>query len=207
MSVRRIAAWTILAAAAAGVWLAGRPRGGVATDAPIDWSGEPVQSPTERPPFELPTRRGALTLVPRAAYDVAARVEGVERYRFDDLAFLSPLDLVLTWGELPTPRYRDALDYSQSWRFFFWRTADLSIDADYVVAHAANTHLIPANADLERVLLTIDRGDEVRLTGLLVDVRGPDLRWPTSTVRTDHGDGGCEILWVEAVELGGRRYR
>ncbi len=119
---------------------------------------------------------------------------------------MSPVDFALTWGELPTARYRDALDYSQSWRFFFWRTEDLSIDADYVIAHAANTHLIPANGNVEKALFAVDRGDDVRLTGLLVDVVGPGLRWPTSTVRTDHGDGGCEILWVEAVEVDGRRY-
>lgn len=207
MTGRRLAAWAILAAAVAGVWLAGRPRGGIATAATIDWSREPLQEPTERAPFELDTRKGTLTIVPRAAYDVAARVEGVERYRFDDLAFLSPLDLLLTWGELPTPRYRDVLDYSQSWRFFFWRTADLTIDSDYVIAHSANTHTIPADPGVERALLSIDRGDEVRLTGLLVDVRGAALRWPTSTVRTDHGDGGCEILWVESVEVGGRRFQ
>jgi hypothetical protein len=204
---RRLAAWAILAAAVAAVWLAGRPRGGIATGTTIDWSREPLQEPTGRAPFELETRKGTLTLVPRAAYDVAARVEGAERYRFDDLAFLSPLDLLLTWGELPTPRYRDALDYSQSWRFFFWRTADLALDPDYVVAHSANTHLIPADEGIERALLSIDPGDDVRLTGLLVDVRGEAFRWPTSTVRTDHGDGGCEILWVESVEVDGRRYQ
>lgn len=206
VSHRRLAAWAILVAALAGVWLSGRPRGGVAAGAEVDWSREPEQTPTDRPPFTLDTRHGTLTLVPRAAYDIAARVEGAERYRFDDLAFLSPLDLALTWGELPTARYRDALDYSQSWRFFFWRTGDRSIDPGYVISHAANTHLIPANANLERALLSIDRGDDVRLIGLLVDVSGAGFRWPTSTVRTDHGDGGCEVLWVEAVEVGGRHY-
>lgn len=203
---RRILVWALLAAAAAAVWLAGRPRGGVPAGGEIDWSREPVQTPTDREPFELETSRGALTIVPRASYDVAARVEGAERYRFDDLAFLSPLDLLLTWGELPTSRYRDALEYSQSWRFYFWRTADLGLDADYVISHSANTHLIPADEGIERALLTIDAGDDVRLTGLLVDVRGESFRWSTSTVRTDHGDGGCEILWVEAVEAGGRRW-
>jgi len=202
----RIAAWTLLVGLGLALWLSGRPRG-TASDAAIDWRREPVQTPTTRAPFELETRRGVLTLTPRAAYDVAARVEGVERYRFDDLAFLSPVDFALTWGELPEPRYRDVIDYSQSWRFYFWRTEDLSIDADYVIAHSANTHMIPANANVEKALLAVDRGDAVRLTGLLVDVGGSGLRWPTSTARTDHGDGGCEILFVESVEVGGRRYQ
>lgn len=174
---------------------------------PIDWSLDPLQTPTERPPFEVPTRRGSAMLTPRAEYDISAVVAGSERYRFDDPALLSPLDLILTWGELPTPAYRDKLDYSQSWRFFFWRTEDLDLDARYVIHHAANTHLIPANRNVKRALLAIDRGDEVRLGGLLVDASAPGFRWPTSLVRGDHGDRGCEILYVESVRIGNRIYR
>lgn len=134
-------------------------------------------------------------------------VEGSERYRFDAPAFVSPLDLILTWGDLPTPAWRDKLDYSQQWRFYFWRTADLALDAGYVIAHSANTHLIPASPNVGRALLAIDRGDEVVLRGLLVDVDAPGFRWTTSLVRTDHGDQGCEILYVESVRVGDRRYR
>jgi hypothetical protein len=165
-----------------------------------------VQEPTERRPFRLATSRGEVRITPRASYDVAARVEGSERYWFDATAFLSPVDLVLTWGGLPEPRWREALDYSQSWRFYFWRTADRSLDAGYVIEHSANTHLIPSSANLRRALLSIGRGDEVRLRGLLVDVAGDGLTWRTSTVRTDHGDHGCEILWVVSAQIRRRLY-
>lgn len=205
MTARRLAAWGAVALALALGWLAGRPSA-VAVAEPVDWRREPVQTPTDRAPFTVATSRGPARLLPRAVYDIAARVEGSERYRFDATAFLSPLDLILAWGELPEPRYRDRLDYSQSWRFYFWRSADPQLDASYVVRHSANTHLIPATANVRRALLAVARGDDVRLRGLLVDVSAPGLRWETSTVRSDHGDGGCEILWVESVELAGRRY-
>ncbi|MCB1009356.1 MAG: hypothetical protein KDB94_10740 [Acidobacteria bacterium] len=195
----------MLALALAVAFWSGRPHGAIAAE-PVDWRREPVQEPTERKPFRIETRHGFVRVTPRASYDVAARVEGSERYWFDATAFLSPVDLVLTWGELPEARWRDALDYSQSWRFYFWRTEDLELDASYVIQHSANTHMIPASADVRRALLAIGRGDEVRLRGLLVDVHGDRLVWKTSTVRTDHGDHGCEILWVESVQIGRRLY-
>lgn len=179
----------------------------IASDAAaIDWRREPIQTPTERTPFEVPTRSGPALLTPRAAYEIAAVVAGSERYRFDEPALVSPLDLVLTWGELPTASYRPKLAYSQQWRFYFWRTEDRSLDAGYVIRHSANTHMIPATPNVERALLALDVGDEVRLRGLLVDVAAPGLRWPTSLVRGDHGDGGCEILYVESVRIGEREY-
>jgi hypothetical protein len=200
--------YLFLAVVALAVWWKGRPRGeSVGGTAGLDWSRDPVQRESTRGPFEIPTRKGPATLTPRADYEIVAVVEGSERYRFDDPALVSPLDLLLTWGELPTPAWRDRLDYSQSWRFFFWRSEDPTLDASYVITHSANTHIIPANPNVRRALLALDRGDAVRLRGLLVDVLAPGFRWPTSIVRTDHGDGGCEILYAESVEVDGRLYR
>jgi hypothetical protein len=199
----------LLAAALVAVVWRGRPSGErlQGANAAIDWSLEPKQGETDRAAFELPTRKGPATVTPRASYDIAAVAKSSERYWFDPPALVSPLDVVLAWGDVPRPAYDDKLDYSQSWRFFFWRTDDLALDAGYVIAHTANTHLIPANRNVRRALLAIDRGDEVRLRGLLVDVATPDFRWPTSLIRTDHGDEGCEILYVESAQIGERVYR
>jgi hypothetical protein len=201
--------WLLIALAALLVWRHGRARGAPVgeEEPPIDWSRDPIQGATDRAPFEVETRKGPATLTPRAAYDIAGVVAGAERYRFDDPALVSPLDLALTWGEVPTPAWRDRLDFSQGYRLFYWRTADLGLDAGYLIRHTANTHLIPANRNLERALLGIDAGDEVQLSGLLVDVAAHGFRWPTSLVRTDHGDQGCEILYVEEVRVADRRYR
>lgn len=196
----------LLIVAAAGFLLAGRPRGARA-DAAVDWHRDPLQQATERTPIRLDTRHGRVTLTPRAAYDVAAVVESVEPYWHDATAFLSPFDLALAWGEVPTPAIRSRLEIEQSWRFFFWRTEDPSVDVDYVIRHTANTHVIPASVNVRRALASVDAGDEVRLRGLLVDVASDrGLTWKTSLVRTDHGDRGCEILWVESVQIGSRVY-
>ena len=196
---------SVLALLAAGYWLAGRPQGAAAAE-PVDPRVEPVQTATDRAPFDLATRRGRVTVRPRAAFDVSARVAGAEPYWIDRTAFLSPFDFALLWGDAAQAPLRDQLDYSQSWRFFFWRTTT-PVDTGYLITHTANVHLIPGGVNVRRALATVDAGDEVRLRGLLVDVVSEHgLSWSTSLVRNDHGDHGCEILWVESVQIGGRVY-
>jgi hypothetical protein len=183
-----------------------RPRGEPSPRAFLDWEENPTQDPTDREPFSLQTRRGAVTLIPRAAYAITARVVGVERYRLDSSAFLSPYDVALAWG--PVPDYADRLSFQQMGRFVHWQTKDMSLDVGEIVAHVANTHTIPANGTVRRAIASLDRGEVARLEGLLVDANGENgFTWRTSLVRTDDGAGACELMWVESVEVGGRLIR
>ena len=205
--LRRWSLW-ILAAAGLLAWWAWTRPAGLAAEGPIDWTAEPLQDDAAAgEPFTLATRKGTVTLHPRARYEAAAVVAGAERYRFDATAFLSPVDLVLTWGELPREPYEGEVSYGQMTRYYFWRTA-APLDLAYIAEHSANTHLIPANANLRRAVLAVDEGDEVRLRGRLVDaVAENGLTWKTSKTRKDTGPGACELLYVEEVQVGGRIYR
>lgn len=190
-----------------GVRLLDRPHAEPAAE-PVSWSGEPVQAEADRSPFPFAAKGREFVLSPRAALDVSAVLAGVERYRFDDFAPVAPIDAVLTWGALPDPPYADRVRYDQMARFYLWSTGSADLDLRYIETHSANFHLAPANANVERALTRLDAGDAVRLRGLLVDVdeRGGGS-WRTSLTRKDTGAGACEILWVEEVQVGDRRYR
>jgi len=47
----------------------------------------------------------------------------------------------------------------------------------------------------------LDPGDLVTLEGELVDVTGPAGRFATSLSREDIGNGACEVVFVEKVEV------
>jgi len=65
-------------------------------------------------------------------------------------------------------------------------------------------HMIPAYEDVAFQLENIPVGSVVRLKGVLVSVQGPGgWRWRSSTSRTDTGQGACELVWVESVEVSG----
>lgn len=181
---------------------------GEADEDPIDWRSEPRQEPTDRQPFRVERGGEELTITPRAAFDVAGVVAAAERYRFDASAILSPVDLAMTWGELPERPYRGRITYGQVGRTFYWQTAERGLDLAYVAAHASNMHLVPADDNVERAAVRIGGGDQVRIQGLLIDVgsaRG--FHWKTSLSRTDTGLGACEVIWVESLQVGDRLYR
>jgi hypothetical protein len=199
--------WILIAIGALLWWLASRPIAS-ATVGDVRWLDEPRQVDTDGAPFVVETRRGQVQLHPRATFEVSAVVVGSERYRLDDSAFLSPLDLALAWGDAASPEVRRRVHVYQAARFFSWSTRDSSLDLGRLSRQQANVHVIPATPNVRRALLGIGRDDAVRLAGLLVDAQAADgFRWGTSLSRTDSGMGSCELLWVEEAQVGQRVYR
>ena len=89
-------------------------------------------------------------------------------------------------------------------RFFYWKPrnpATFPLDAQTLIMHGAQMHIIPATKDIERRIRKLRPGQIVTIGGYLVDVRGQGgFRWDTSLTRTDTGAGACEIVWVETLE-------
>lgn len=178
-------------------WLSDRP---VKAPDGILAPGEPLQGEVSD---GATLRSGRWTLKVRAHYRITARILGLERYHFDALASLIPEDLALGWGPMSENKVLQAMDISQSDRFYFWRAAaGEPLGKDAIIAHSANTHVIPENPLIARQLSHLRRGEVVTLTGDLVDgVRDDGLRVKTSLVRTDTGAGACEVMLVREVAV------
>jgi hypothetical protein len=170
---------------------------------------EPQQLAQERAPFEHAAGGRRYRITPRFRWDQSARVVSEEPYRFGAAGSLIPEDLALAWGPLLAAPFAGKISYSQSSRFFFWRTKEGWLDRGTIVSHAANVHIIPATARLRRVVRCMSRGDDVRLEGWLVDVDGvsdPDFHWGTSTTREDEGPNSCETVYLERLTINERVY-
>lgn len=143
---------------------------------------------------------GHWTLTERASYHITARVLGTETYHFDALADLVPEDLALGWGPMSDNRILRGIDITQSNRFYYWHSASLPIPRDVIIAHSANTHVIPRSPAVATLLSRIRPGQVVTLSGTLVDGRRSDgMRINTSMTRTDSGAGACEVMLVSDV--------
>ena len=146
-------------------------------------------------------------LVPVAHFEVDALVRGTERYRFDSLAEVSPVDLALAWGPLADPLVTLAVSISQSGRWFYWQTRDdvlyRKLGRKAFIESMANMHIIPADGAIRDQVLAIKKGQAIRARGLLVDVQHQDFRLNrrTSRTRSDSGAGGCEIFYVTELEV------
>jgi len=162
-------------------------------------STDPVQTDLGPSPSRL-TKAG-YQILPLQSFSLVARVLSKERYRFDEAADIAPVDLALGWGRMSDQAILDAFDISQSGRFYFWHVDRFPIPRREIETHSANMHMIPANDEVKRKLLSIRAGQIVSLSGYLVEVHGPNgWRWRSSLTREDTGAGACEVVWVETVQ-------
>ena len=179
------------------------------------WSGRPVfqppgvlapEDPLQGPPDPAtPWTYREHILTPLARFEIRARVLGVERYRFDRPAELSPVDFALGWGPMSDSQVLAAFGVQQRDRWYFWSSADMAISSDTVITHSANMHLIPASEAVKRRLLEAKEGQVATLRGQLVRADGKDgWRWVSSLSRADTGDGSCEVVWVESARIADR---
>jgi hypothetical protein len=114
---------------------------------------------------------------------------------------------VLTWGKVA--QYNDRIDFhwSQENRWYFWRFGSFDDEAliggsGIVTANSANTHMIPADENVRKLLSYIRTGDYVKMTGYLVNVTingDHTFHWNSSTTRTDSGAGSCEVFYVTGI--------
>ena len=191
----------LLAASVLGGWnwwtrerVVARPPGVVAPD-------EPRQVDLTAP--RAFTHRG-YQLFARARYDITARVIRKEIYRLDGGAGLAPVDLGVGWGPMSDTAVLDRISFSQMGRFFYWdaRDASLPIPPHVLQTHAAQMHMVPADDAVESRLKRLRPGQVVHVQGWLVDISGPGgFVWKTSLRRDDTGNGACEILYVDTLEV------
>jgi len=159
---------------------------------------DPLQTDQDLP---KPFRKGDYLITPLATYSINAVVLSRDHYRFDRGAEIAPLDLALGWGPMSIAENINQLAISQSGRFYeySWST-EPPMDPGAIITHSANTHCLPADAEIRRRLLAIRRHEVVTLEGYLVDVTFPDGgHWRSSLTREDTRGGACEVMWVTQV--------
>lgn len=175
----------------------------------INSAGEPLQRQAAYFHTAFATPGGAdVSLSGDTSYSVSAKVQSVASYD-DPMMEVIPYDLLLSWGMLAEDEIAGKLDWEQSDRrgtvSGSLSATGADIDADYVISHVSNSHVLPANENIARALDTIKPGDTVRIDGMLVDVemvQGNQLYTVTSSKsRTDQGDGACEIILVERIKI------
>ena len=177
---------------------------------PLD---EPVQEDLTdaEPVATIAIPDGEAIITPKARYHVAAKVGGVKRYRDKWGSYVARHDVVLLWGQAASDEAKPHMNISQSMRWYHFRIdEDSPFDVQYMIRHSANTHLIPANKNIERAINRLSRGDVINLEGYLVSIsgtwKGGTIWWHSSLTRNDTGDGSCEVLYVERLRKDGKSY-
>lgn len=163
-------------------------------------AGEPPLQ-TDVPGSVAPFALDAAMLTPLAGFSVEARVLSREDYRSGRESDLSPTDLALGWARMTEDAVIDALDISQSSRWYHYRWSDQPpLPPNEIARSSANMHMIPGSDTVAQALAGVRKGERVRIDGWLVEANARDgWRWRSSTSRDDAGGGACEVVYVCGV--------
>ena len=141
-------------------------------------------------------------ITPLATFRIEARVLSAKRYRTGRESELSPVDLALGWGPMSDETVLEEIKIRQSNRFYSWKVKRFPIPRKEIEQNSANMHLIPSTRDIAKVIKNVRTGNVVAMEGYLVKVNSQDgWRWKSSLTRDDTGNGACEVVWVDEIEI------
>ena len=180
---------------------------------PVVLDGDPLQTDFEEPSKLTVTRDGRQYVIEKLfKYEVSGEVLSASSYDVTWTNDFADVDVGLLWGP-KREQLKDRFKFFQMGRWLFWRTDAPVSDADRsdVTTHISNNHLIPSETSkhLAKAFRMLRKGDEIRLSGSLVRILGPggEAVATSSTVRGDTGDGACEVMWVDELQVGSRVFR
>lgn len=134
-------------------------------------------------------------------YDATSWRDYLHRKSSDNL---NVRDVCVIWGEnARNGVYRDVEFRSGQFTCFFSTGSD-EVYRLFDQTAISNNHLLTASATIQAQLSRLRIGDQIRLKGYLASYghdHGFPFRRGTSTVRTDTGNGACETIYVESVEV------
>lgn len=148
--------------------------------------------------------RDGYRIAPFADFALDARILAREDYRFDTEADLSPTDLVLGWGRMSDDATLAGFSISQANRWYYLSYyVPPPIPESEFLGSSANMHFIPANDAVAARLAHARPGQIASIRGKLVDIDriGRNWHWRSSRSREDTGEGSCEVVWLESLEL------
>ncbi len=149
---------------------------------------------------------------PFARYKVSAVILSKKRYVSDWTSIISPLDFALGWGDVAKSENLEHIKVRQTMRWYRYKfDNECAITQQYISAHSSNHHIIPANNNIRKAVLSTKKNDVIVLEGYLVNVlgkyKGGNVTWRSSETRTDIGNGSCEIMYVTSVKIDTNIYR
>jgi hypothetical protein len=166
----------------------------------------PVQETTAREPFEFPYRGHTIRVRPVAEYELWGLVVSHNDIRsiadiYHDSSSVDTKDLCVVWGSnLQSGELAKVSFDSGPWTCYYRYPEGVRFRG----SEMSNNHLLTDQESLRSALGDVRVGDQIHVKGALVDYQVDDWRdfWRRSSrVRNDGGNGACEVLFFEELEV------
>jgi len=173
-------------------------------------SQEPVQTEIQNPvDWQHDVGKHSYSIHPKADYKIWGLV--VERHNsasWLDIThtqvgdFFNTHDLCVIWGDNAHSPFLKEVNFSHGdWTCYF-QTHSAQAWKSFRQDQISNNHILPATPEVLDVIRSAQIGDQIEISGQLVDY-STDGNPPrtTSLVRTDTGNGACEIIYAQSARF------
>ncbi len=172
---------------------------------------DPVQTEEGLPgPFEVERKGFTYTVTPLFNYELWGLVVSYHHSSsFIDIShkewndYLNTKDLCVLWGRnVETGVYKRMTFRNRDFTCYY-RYPDRAAFELFTENALSNNHILPADAQVAEAVRRARTGDQVRFKGWLVSygLKGAPYTRGSSTVRTDRGNGACEVVYVNEFEV------
>lgn len=166
---------------------------------------EPIQTDTDLEPFSFSYAGKSYTVDPVADYEIWGLVvshNDIEGFMdlVHDESSVDTKDLCVIWGEnLETNDFQRIEFTSGDFTCFLQFPSGVDFRFDSI----SNNHLITDEQAIRDVIAHVRVGDQIHILGSLVNYQEAGTRFwrRTSTTRRDTGNGACEVVFVEEIEI------
>lgn len=181
---------------------------------------EPVQQQVQQAPFTTQSNGVTYTIKPLYEYELAGLVvskhdantwwDYLHREWNDSLNIV---DLCVVWGNNARSGAYADIDFSSGQFTCNFSTSSNEAFAAFDQSAISNNHLLTDRQHIARRLREVRVGDQIRLRGHLAEYshqHGFPFKRGTSTVRTDTGNGACETIFLDSIDIikpGGKPWR
>lgn len=181
---------------------------------------EPVQLPVRQAAYTTTSHGVTYTVQPLFAYELVGLVvskhdaktwwDYLHREWNDNLNIV---DLCVVWGSNVRSGSYAEIHFSSGQFTCNFSTRSDAAYAAFDQTAISNNHLLTDHPEIAKKLRTVRVGDQIRFRGHLAEYahqHGLDFRRGSSTVRTDTGNGACETVFIDSIEIikaGGKPWR
>ncbi|MCG6939695.1 MAG: hypothetical protein LJE69_00385 [Thiohalocapsa sp.] len=171
---------------------------------------EPRQTRTGRQPFQVEENGIVYSIQPVADYALDGVVVSLhDADAFTDIwhhndwqDFLNIRDLCVVWGgNVAGGVIRDMYFHNGNWTC--WAEArDSRLWARFNPYQLSNNHVLADDPAVRRAIRRVRVGDQIRFHGVLAKyAHGGGFSRGTSVTRTDSGNGACETVYIDEIEI------
>jgi hypothetical protein len=181
---------------------------------------EPQQEPVRKAAFTT-TRQGVTyTVQPLFTYELVGLVVSKHDAKtwWDYLHrewndHLNVVDLCVVWGNNARNGSYAEIKFSSGQFTCNFSTRSDAAYAAFDQTAISNNHLLTDHPGIAKKLRAVRVGDQIRFRGHLAEYahqHGMNFKRGTSTVRNDTGNGACETVFIDSIEIirsGGKQWR